>query len=518
MQIIDLKLDEIVIDEDLDFRTNGEDVTELAASIESHGLMQPITVAPPNGDGKHHIVAGRRRLRAYRELGRDTIPAIVKDDLTDESAQIVGQIIENLHREDVTAIDEARQFSQLLTYDLKQKDIATLVGCSPAHVSGRLALLKLDSKVVDRVMRGTISQEVATKLARMPKAVRDVVSKQHTIDMRAIASAEADYKAAKELDDVVAAFEDAGLKAGRHPDAWGYMKDESKAEIIGLTDDDKPKTHSWDSIGMLHSMHFDSTDDLIAEAVKAKPKGVFISKAGGQFAVTLLGSANLDLEAKKRREEQEAKVEAMKAEEAKRNEAWEKALKPIIASPDKGSFITSLLVGRLTDVCKSHHHLNITVIETALRRLDIEYVGHDAGETDSEYGDRLWAQLLDFATKSSTNGIRACLATAPTGARCPDRLLYDQGILDSFDPSLLDEFYQHQVYETYGIDVDRLSPTVAEEIREDEAERDKEEAFEEAVRVAIAAAQEDSDEPVSAEEEAAIREEVAASMADADAA
>lgn len=469
MTITDLDLGSVVIDAELDFRTTGEDITDLAASIAEHGLMQPITVAPPNGDGKHHVIAGRRRLRAFQELGHKTIPAIVRDDMTDESAQVIGQIIENLHRTDITPIDEARSFAKLMDFGIKQKDIAAHVNCSPGHVSGRLALLKLDDKIVDRVLSGEISTAVATKLARAPKAVRDDVAKAGVIDERTIASAQRGYDEAKKRRDAVGLLTDAGVLAAT-PDRSGWMNDEAKAELLGLTDEDKPKSHDWDSQGTVGRDVFESDDEWVAEIVSAKPKGVVVMGYGDRLIAFLLGSANLDKERKKEAEAREQRIAERQAEEERIEAAFTDALAPIVASPDKAQLIGTLLQAELAR--RTTFHFNRSEqLRTVAARLDIDV-------DDEASDDEVLARIFAFAGRSTVDMCRAVLAASTS----VDQLLVDQGFMDHYDITVEDHFDQQRAYEKGWVTLDDLDEDLAAEIR---AEQESEAEYDEAVNALI---------------------------------
>src|SRR5919106_7009191 len=108
------------------------ELTELTASIEASGLLQPVVVRPKNG--KFELIAGERRWRAIQRLGWAKIPAVVKE--ADDQTLLTLALIENLQRNDLTAIDEAAGYQRLSEeFELPQAEIARLVGRDRSTIS-----------------------------------------------------------------------------------------------------------------------------------------------------------------------------------------------------------------------------------------------------------------------------------------------------------------------------------------------------------------------------------------------
>jgi ParB family transcriptional regulator, chromosome partitioning protein len=119
-------------------------LAELAASIESSGLLQPIVVRPRNGS--YELIAGERRWRAAGRLGWGKIPAVVKD--VDDQTLLTLALIENLQRDDLSPIDEAAGYQRLTAeFHLPQTEIARMVGRNRATVANLLRLLQLPTEV-----------------------------------------------------------------------------------------------------------------------------------------------------------------------------------------------------------------------------------------------------------------------------------------------------------------------------------------------------------------------------------
>ncbi len=422
MQITDVALDELVIDEDVDFRTDKEaGLDELAASIRSMGLMQPIVVSDRNGDGQHHVIAGRRRIRAYRLLGYEHIPAIIRTDLDDAQAQVVAQVIENLQREDVGPMDEARAYAQLVDFGMKQKDVAAAVGVSQAHVSGRLALLKLEPAFLERVLDGSISPATAVKLARMTKGARAELDPRH-VDDREIAVVEKRHARDRDLDRVVVAIADAtGLPVGRQePGTYGYVSTDTMAELAGLTDDDKPKSHEWDLLGRSFRASFESDEDFYADLAASKAKALFVSGDPGAVMVSFIGSANLDKERKRVQEEQRQRAEEREAAARAESEAFITALQPIVDAPNKAYVLAALLLEAVAERARHWSGDPSPVQRRAVTLLGLT----PEVETSASYE----AALVAKAQANTTDAVRVYLALSDD----LDDLLLHQGFLDRF--------------------------------------------------------------------------------------
>lgn len=153
-------------------------LTELADSIREQGVLQPIVVRPARSaehaeaaGGKYEIVAGERRWRAARLAGLATVPAIVRE-LDDQSALAVA-LIENLQREDLNPIEQARSLSRLVEeFELTHEQAAQAVGRSRSYVTNLLRLLELDDEIKDLVAAGGIDMGHARALLPLESPLR----------------------------------------------------------------------------------------------------------------------------------------------------------------------------------------------------------------------------------------------------------------------------------------------------------------------------------------------------------
>jgi len=128
-------------------------LAELAASIAEKGVLQPLLVRPCE-DG-FEIVAGERRFRAAQRAGLDRVPVVVRELSDQETLEIA--IVENLQREDLNPVEEARAFRQLMGYGLTQEAVAQAVGKSRSAVANTLRLLTLPAAAQEALESGVIS-------------------------------------------------------------------------------------------------------------------------------------------------------------------------------------------------------------------------------------------------------------------------------------------------------------------------------------------------------------------------
>lgn len=148
-----------------------EKLEELAASIQQHGLIQPI-VLRKLGKG-YEIVAGERRWRAARLAGLKEVPCIVKE-LTEEENMLLA-IVENMQREDLNPIEEAEGLKKMIdTYGLTQEQVSYSVGKSRPYITNSLRLLKLPGKVQQLTAEGKITTGHARALASVKSQQRQV--------------------------------------------------------------------------------------------------------------------------------------------------------------------------------------------------------------------------------------------------------------------------------------------------------------------------------------------------------
>ncbi|AUJ30616.1 nucleoid occlusion protein [Liquorilactobacillus hordei] len=161
-----------------------EKIVELANTIRDHGLLQPIIVREYQ-ENQFEIIAGERRFRAVSLLQWEKIPAIVKEMTDTEAASLA--VIENLQRESLTAIEEAKAYHELMELNkLTQTELAKALGKSQSFVANKLRLLKLapyvqrvimQRKVLERHGRSVLSLEDEKQI----EVIKQVIDKQLTV-------------------------------------------------------------------------------------------------------------------------------------------------------------------------------------------------------------------------------------------------------------------------------------------------------------------------------------------------
>src|SRR5437764_476090 len=142
---------------------------ELQSSIQQAGLLQPVVVRPlPNGGG-FELIAGERRLRACQALGWERIPAVKRE--VDDRTVLTLALIENLQRDDLSPVDEARGYERLIQeFNLTQQDVAAAVGRDRSTVANALRLLKLPAAVLALLHDGGLSVGHARALLALDDA------------------------------------------------------------------------------------------------------------------------------------------------------------------------------------------------------------------------------------------------------------------------------------------------------------------------------------------------------------
>ena len=157
-------------------------IEELTASIRRHGVLQPIVVSQ-KGES-YELVAGHRRVVAARAAGKTTIPAVVREDVSD---RLELALVENLQRTDLNAIETGRAYKLLMeTYDLTQEELAERVGKSRSQVANMLRALTAPQVIQDAVVEGKIAEGHLRALLQLPlsdaiRALGDIIAKDLSV-------------------------------------------------------------------------------------------------------------------------------------------------------------------------------------------------------------------------------------------------------------------------------------------------------------------------------------------------
>jgi ParB family transcriptional regulator, chromosome partitioning protein len=147
-------------------RFDGEATSALADSLRTQGLVQPVVVRPREAGG-FELIAGERRWRAAREAGIPTVPALVRE--ADDRDSLLLGLVENVAREQLSAVEEARAYALLLDeFGLSLGELSERVGKAKPTVSNRLRLLELPDDVLALVERGDLTEGHARAVLAVP--------------------------------------------------------------------------------------------------------------------------------------------------------------------------------------------------------------------------------------------------------------------------------------------------------------------------------------------------------------
>lgn len=159
-----------------------EKIEELAKTIHMHGVIQPIVVRPSSEDGRYEIIAGERRFRAMSSLEWKEVPAIVRELSDKETASIA--LIENLQREELTAIEEANAYQNLLgIHGITQEALAQRLGKGQSTVANKLRLLKLPAEIQDALLNRQLTERHARALLKVKDPDRQQKLCNETIEL-----------------------------------------------------------------------------------------------------------------------------------------------------------------------------------------------------------------------------------------------------------------------------------------------------------------------------------------------
>ena len=162
-------------------RFSEEGLDELADSIKEHGIIQPLVLR--RVANKFEIIAGERRFKAAELAGLTAVPAIITDLDDNESAEVA--IIENTHRRNLSAIEEAKSYKKLLDRKyVTQDQLAKRLGTSQSTLANKIRLLSLDPQVQDALMNEKISERHARSLLKVTDKLKQVELLNKIIDER----------------------------------------------------------------------------------------------------------------------------------------------------------------------------------------------------------------------------------------------------------------------------------------------------------------------------------------------
>jgi ParB family chromosome partitioning protein len=163
-------------------------LNELVQSIQNQGVISPIVVRQM-GEKQYEIIAGERRFQAAKKAGLKTIPAVVRA-LSDQAAMVIG-LIENIQREQLSALEEAQAFSRLLLeFKMTHEDVASAVGKSRTAVTNTMRLLQLTTGAKTFLEEGKIQAGHARALLSLPKELQSGFAKKIASDQLSVRQTE----------------------------------------------------------------------------------------------------------------------------------------------------------------------------------------------------------------------------------------------------------------------------------------------------------------------------------------
>jgi len=225
----------------------------LAASLVEAGMVQPLIVRPLR-DGRFELIAGERRWRAAREAGLQTVPAIIRDE--DEAERLQTALIENMAREDLNPVDEARACAALVEeLGLSKKQLARRLGRSRSAISNLIRLLDLPDEVLNLLAAGELSEGHGRAILQAPgNEARRALAREAARHGWSVRETE---RRAQQADAPT------GEKTARHPDQDAAL--ERAADVLeaalGTGVRVRPARR-----GIRVELHFDDLDELLAFA------------------------------------------------------------------------------------------------------------------------------------------------------------------------------------------------------------------------------------------------------------
>ncbi len=258
-EVIKVKLSKLEPDRNQPRKNFSEDeLNELADSIKSHGIFQPLLVQ--KRDKFYEIVAGERRWRAAKIAGLTEIPVIVRDFTEQEKVEI--QLLENLQREKLNPIEEAEAYQRLLTeFGMKQDELAESIGKNRTTITNTLRLLNLDERVREMIIDEKISQGHARALLGIKDGEKQYDAACHVFD---------NQLSVRETEKLVKNIDKPEKEKKTTPEAvalaYRQMED-SLREKIGAKVSIKPKN---DQKGKIEIEYFSQEElEIIVDTIKA---------------------------------------------------------------------------------------------------------------------------------------------------------------------------------------------------------------------------------------------------------
>jgi ParB family chromosome partitioning protein len=247
-----------------------DSLAELSASIKAIGLLQPVLVRPSSTPDRFELIAGERRWRASKRAGLTTIPAIVR--VADDVSSVEQALVENLHRQDLTPLEEAAAYQQLLEdFSMTHEQVAAKVGKSRSAITNSLRLLTLPPTIQQYLAEGRLSAGHAKALLGTPnRALQESLA-----------------RAAVEQNLTVRGLEEA-VRNAVNPGA-GSTTVVPKPGVTGV----KPTTGNSGRVNLVKEPGLHELEDLLSEHL-ATPVTVTLSGKHGKMVVEFADLEDLE--------------------------------------------------------------------------------------------------------------------------------------------------------------------------------------------------------------------------------
>lgn len=358
-------------------RSSVGDVAELVTSIKAHGILEPLLVTMNGSKDSFVIVAGERRHSAAKKAGLTEIPAIVLEGLSDKDRREI-MMIENLQREDLSTLDEARGYKQLLDDGMSQRELAPRVGKSQSHISKRVALLGLPEAAFKQVDSGDLTLDEAASLKKlsdlpsgyMTKALKETARGDDP--KRVVTMVQRDYANDQKVAKIKADLKKKGIKTVDIP---RYGNSKGAARRIGSgyyelnTTVDKHKDESCHAVGIEVGWNEVKEIPVCTSPARHAPNGASKLKA------KVKGESGSRTSSTKPDPEREKAAKAREREAARRQTQYDRAEKERRAFirtmleqvPDPHDVFTLLLVRSVTTDGGAFCNLRDVLVDLGLK-------------------------------------------------------------------------------------------------------------------------------------------------------
>ena len=404
-QITMLEVGKLTVADD-NLRGELGDLSELAGSIKSLGVLEPLLVS--DNDGKLLVVAGARRLEAAKKAGAKEVPCIVRPFTDQERVEVM--IVENLLREDITPLEEAQGYKRLIELGQTQRQIAARVGRAQSHISKRLMLTELPEPVQKAVGRGQVNLESVQQLSKLKddpetvlSIVNEAVARQHD------GGAESREFANRQVERKVQAQLEAKEKAKLVEASIAKLKKAGEKDIVTLVGDGySVKTPNGYKQVVVSSYRDDDIEYAPGKHAKLSCHAVGVNPKDGTVVELCSKPSTHKTRAQKAKDQQDKEKKANAAAAAKEKAAIEKR-RDFLAGLVSRSIDKGLLLDLVFIALVEHDSWGWEQIALQLLPVTDKDIDDANAEIDEPSGDPM--ELIEwYAARSQVNRLRATFA------------------------------------------------------------------------------------------------------------